>query len=67
MFGIDDGIDRHKKFAFLPPGSPPEPKKEDYTILKGLPQFIRTDGGLYVFLPGIEGLRHLANGTIPKP
>lgn len=67
VFGIDDGIDKHKNFAFLPPGSPPEPKKEDYTILDGLPQFIRTDGGLYVFLPGIEGLRHLANGTIPKP
>lgn len=66
VFGIDDGMAGHQNFAFLPPGSPAEPKTEDYTILGGLPQFIRTDGGLYVFLPGIEGLRHLANGTIPK-
>lgn len=67
LFGIDDRMSDHKNFAFLPPGSPAEPTKDDYKVLKGLPQFIRTDGGLYVFLPGIEGLRHLANGTIPKP
>jgi deferrochelatase/peroxidase EfeB len=68
LFGNnDEKIDQHKSFAFLPPGSRKEPKTEDYTILNGLPQFIRTDGGLYVFLPGIDGLRHLANGTIPKP
>jgi deferrochelatase/peroxidase EfeB len=67
VFGADDGMDKHKNFAFLPPGSPEQPTTQDYKVLDGLPQFIRTDGGLYLFLPGIEGLRHLANGTIPKP
>ncbi|HYC93771.1 MAG TPA: hypothetical protein VEO54_31500 [Thermoanaerobaculia bacterium] len=28
-------------------------------------RFVRTDGSLYVFLPGMAGLEHLSNGTIP--
>jgi deferrochelatase/peroxidase EfeB len=31
----------------------------------GLTRFIRTDGGLYVFLPGIAALRNIAAGTLP--
>lgn len=30
-----------------------------------LTRFIRTDGSLYLFLPGITGLVHLSKGTIP--
>ncbi|RYU91694.1 hypothetical protein EWM62_07080 [Mucilaginibacter terrigena] len=66
LFGSEDGMTDHETFDFLPPGTQRPPKKTDYTVIDGLPQFIRTDGGLYLFLPGIEGLRHLANGTIPK-
>jgi deferrochelatase/peroxidase EfeB len=32
----------------------------------GLTRFIRTDGGLYVFLPGISALGDIAQGTLPK-
>ncbi|MCV9927965.1 hypothetical protein OIU83_09890 [Flavobacterium sp. LS1R49] len=40
------------------PNNPDEPK---------LTRFIRTDGSLYLFLPGIAGLKRLAEGTEPLP
>jgi len=38
-----------------------------YKTVPGLTRFIRTDGSLYVFLPGIQGLINLSKGTIPQP
>lgn len=38
-----------------------------YKTTPGLSRFIRTDGSLYLFLPGIAGLVHLSQGTIPAP
>jgi deferrochelatase/peroxidase EfeB len=32
-----------------------------------LTRFIRTDGSLYLFLPGIAGLKYLSKGKIPPP
>lgn len=31
-----------------------------------LPRMVHTRGGLYLFMPGLAGLRYLANGTMPK-
>jgi deferrochelatase/peroxidase EfeB len=36
-----------------------------YKVIPGLERFIRTDGSLYLFLPGIAGLKSLSEGTIP--
>ncbi len=38
-----------------------------YNVTPGLTRFIRTDGSLYVFLPGIQGLVSISKGTIPPP
>jgi deferrochelatase/peroxidase EfeB len=63
LFGpINKKFDAYNDFEYLPDGAPIQPYKK----IKGLERFIRTDGSLYLFLPGIEGLRHLANGTIPN-
>jgi hypothetical protein len=40
--------------------SPPE-----YKTVPGLTRFIRTDGSLYLFLPGIAGLKWISEGKIP--
>lgn len=36
-----------------------------YEDLPGLTRFIRTDGSLYVFLPGITALKYISEGKIP--
>ena len=36
-----------------------------YKELPGLTRFIRTDGSLYLFLPGIAGLKYISEGKIP--
>lgn len=36
-----------------------------YKVIPKLTRFVRTDGSLYLFLPGIKGLLHLSEGTIP--
>jgi hypothetical protein len=33
-------------------------------IAKSLQRYIRTDGGLYLFMPGVEGLRRISRGSI---
>ena len=38
---------------------------KNYKVIPGLERFIRTDGCLYLFLPGIAGLKCLSEGTIP--
>jgi hypothetical protein len=50
----------------VPPGSQPvvnikQIPEAGYTPQTGLSRFIRTDGGMYVFLPGIKGLATIAN------
>jgi deferrochelatase/peroxidase EfeB len=37
----------------------------NYTEVPNLNSFIRTDGGLYVFLPGFAGLGYIARGELP--
>jgi len=46
-----------KEFAYNDNGT--------YKVIPNLTRFVRTDGSLYLFLPGIEGLRYLSKGTIP--
>jgi Dyp-type peroxidase family len=33
-------------------------------LCTGLPQFVETRGGDYFFVPGLNGLRHIAHGTV---
>ena len=40
-------------------------KNGTYNEVPGLTRFIRTDGSLYLFLPGITGLKYIAEGKIP--
>jgi len=42
-------------------------KNGTYNQTPNLTRFIRTDGGLYLFLPGITGLKYIAEGAIPPP
>jgi Dyp-type peroxidase family len=46
--------------------APAHPVRRRY---RDLPQFVRTRGGAYFFLPGISALRYLAQlpGTVPSP
>jgi hypothetical protein len=54
-------MDAYKDFEYLNGANPP-----GYEKVTGLERFIRTHGSMYVFLLGIGGLWHIANGTIPK-
>nr|WP_294936224.1 hypothetical protein [uncultured Flavobacterium sp.] len=38
-----------------------------YKKIPNMTRFIRTDGSLYLFLPGLQGLKSLAQGIIPEP
>lgn len=38
-----------------------------YTETPNLTRFVRTDGSLYLFLPGISGLKYISQGIIPPP
>ncbi|HEY0781096.1 MAG TPA: hypothetical protein VGE98_01475, partial [Thermoanaerobaculia bacterium] len=49
----------HTDFAYLPASS------STYRTLPGLQRFVRTDGGLYVFLPSVCALGWLMAGQIP--
>jgi len=59
-------------FGPQPSDGDPDDKSFDYNtgngkykVIPGLERFIRTDGSLYLFLPGIAGLKSLSEGTIP--
>lgn len=41
--------------------------KGTYKEIRKLTRLIRTDGSLYLFLPGIQGLKSLSQGIIPPP
>jgi deferrochelatase/peroxidase EfeB len=41
--------------------------KGTYNSTPKMTRFIRTDGSLYLFLPGIQGLTYLSQGKIPEP
>jgi deferrochelatase/peroxidase EfeB len=64
--GIDPFLaaeDTNQYFAYCTAdcGSP----SANYTEVPNLNSFIRTDGGLYVFLPGFAALGHIARGELP--
>lgn len=40
-------------------------KDGSYKRMTGLTRFIRTDGSMYLFLPGIQGLEWISKGLIP--
>ncbi|WP_316636105.1 hypothetical protein [uncultured Flavobacterium sp.] len=42
-------------------------KNGTYNETPNLTRFVRTDGSLYLFLPGITGLKYIAEGKIPQP
>ncbi len=44
-----------------------EPAKPVRHRITGLPQFVRTRGGAYFFLPGLKALRYLASAPPPTP
>ncbi len=52
-----DGAPDDKDFAYN--------TGKGYKVIPGLERFIRTDGCLYLFLPGITGLKYLSEGKIP--
>jgi len=60
LFGpqLSDGDPDDHKFAY-------NTGKGVYKELPGLTRFIRTDGSLYLFLPGIAGLKYISEGKIP--
>jgi deferrochelatase/peroxidase EfeB len=54
-------IPQFNEFDYLPDGATDQP----YKRITGIERFIRTDGSLFLFLPGIAGLENLANGILP--
>lgn len=48
-------------FYFLPE----DETDKNYQKMTGLERFIRTDGSLFLFLPGIKALEDISNGIIP--
>lgn len=61
LFGAPNkNFDAYNEFAYLPDGSPTQP----YEQISGLERFVRTDGGLYLFLPGITALTLISEGKI---
>lgn len=58
----DDPDPNHQNLEYYVGQNGNNPPYEDLT---GLTRFIRTDGSLYVFLPGINALRYLSEGKIP--
>lgn len=65
LFGpIDKKFPLDAEFDYLPSGTTDQP----YKRVPGLERFIRTDGSMFLFLPGIKALEDIANGVIPtKP
>jgi hypothetical protein len=61
LFGPPNkSISDYNEFDYLPGNS-----GDSYVKMKGLERFIRTDGSLLLFLPGIKALEDLSNGVIP--
>jgi deferrochelatase/peroxidase EfeB len=42
-------------------------KEGTYREIPNMTRFIRTDGSLYLFLPGMQGLKYISQGSIPPP
>jgi len=64
LFGPDKSTPPNNEFDYLPDGATDQP----YKRMPGLERFIRTDGSLFLFLPGIKALEDISNGIIPtKP
>ncbi len=63
LFGTDSPF-QSKAFDYLPTNTPLPPAQGSYVTANGLKRFVRTDGGLYVFLPSITALGHMAGGPI---
>ncbi|QHS55843.1 hypothetical protein GWR56_09975 [Mucilaginibacter sp. 14171R-50] len=62
LFGPPNNkIDAYNEFAYLPEG----PTTQPYKQIEGLERFIRTDGSLFLFLPGIAALKCLSQGIVP--
>lgn len=62
LFGPpDDKTGAYNEFDYLPDGTPPPPYKQ----LTGLGRFVRTDGSMYLFLPGVTALGYISRGEIP--
>jgi deferrochelatase/peroxidase EfeB len=61
LFGPPNkSISNYNEFDYIPGNS-----GDSYVKMKGLERFIRTDGSLLLFLPGIKALEDLSNGVIP--
>ncbi|GAA3988980.1 hypothetical protein [Mucilaginibacter dorajii] len=54
-------MSQYNEFDYLPEGATDQP----YKRVPGLERFVRTDGSMFLFLPGITGLECLSRGVIP--
>jgi len=65
IFGprTDDTYEPDLVLAFAVPKPVQEPPAY-HTVAKNLQRYVRTDGSLYIFMPGIEGLRCISQGAI---
>jgi deferrochelatase/peroxidase EfeB len=62
LFGPpNDTMQAYNEFDYLSDETTPPA----YKSIDGLERFVRTDGGLYLFLPGIAALKCLSQGIIP--
>lgn len=69
LFGprTDDTYSPDTEFAFAVPKPVQEPPAY-HTAATNLQRYVRTDGSLYIFMPGIQGLRCISRGSItPQP
>jgi len=66
IFGAqtDDTYPPDLEFAFAVPQTAIDAAPKYYTAPKSLQRYVRTDGSLYVFMPGIQALRCISQGTI---
>jgi len=66
IFGTqtDDTYGPDLQFAFAVKSAPPREPPAYYTAPNNLQRFVRTDGSLYVFMPGITGLKLISQGNI---
>lgn len=66
LFGprTDDTYPPDLAFAFAVHSTPVQEPPAYYTAPQNLQRYIRTDGSLYVFMPGIQGLKCISEGSI---
>ncbi|WP_448700795.1 hypothetical protein ACFGVR_02000 [Mucilaginibacter sp. AW1-3] len=69
LFGprTDDTYPPDLQFAFAEPNTSQvaQAPVEYHTVPQNMQRYVRTDGSLYVFMPGITGLKWISEGKLP--